>query len=172
MEEASSKQIVHTSNAPQAIGPYSQAVRTRSMVFTAGQIGLDPTTALDVNGACKCTSFRTNSGAILVSPGATGTEAIAFGGRSVYIIKASWSGNYQEGTRAWYVLTHNDMNSFTGHPTIIEIGMTTGSYHTSDTLTLQVDGSLPYNQLRLNCQRSAGSQARNCLWSITRVAYN
>ncbi|MCL4272421.1 MAG: RidA family protein [Anaerolineales bacterium] len=38
------KKIVQTDNAPKAIGPYSQAVRTDSMVFTAGQIALDPAT--------------------------------------------------------------------------------------------------------------------------------
>ncbi|MCE9644865.1 MAG: RidA family protein [Chloroflexi bacterium] len=36
------KKIIHTEKAPKAIGPYSQAIRTESMVYTAGQIGLDP----------------------------------------------------------------------------------------------------------------------------------
>ena len=38
------KKIVSTEKAPKAIGPYSQAIRTESLVFTAGQIGLDPAT--------------------------------------------------------------------------------------------------------------------------------
>jgi 2-iminobutanoate/2-iminopropanoate deaminase len=38
------KDIVHTSAAPAAIGPYSQAVRTGLVVFTSGQIGLAPAT--------------------------------------------------------------------------------------------------------------------------------
>jgi reactive intermediate/imine deaminase len=38
------KQIVTTPNAPSAIGPYSQAVKTGLVVFTSGQIGLDPRT--------------------------------------------------------------------------------------------------------------------------------
>lgn len=38
------KEIIHTDNAPAAVGPYSQAVRVGNMVFTAGQIGLDPAT--------------------------------------------------------------------------------------------------------------------------------
>ncbi|MCU0765021.1 MAG: Rid family detoxifying hydrolase [Burkholderiaceae bacterium] len=38
------KQIISTSAAPAAIGPYSQAVRTGLVVFTSGQIGLDPAT--------------------------------------------------------------------------------------------------------------------------------
>ena len=36
--------IIHTDDAPAAVGPYSQAVRLGNLVFTAGQIGLDPAT--------------------------------------------------------------------------------------------------------------------------------
>jgi reactive intermediate/imine deaminase len=39
------KEIVSTTKAPGAIGPYSQAVKTGLVVFTSGQIGLDPRTA-------------------------------------------------------------------------------------------------------------------------------
>lgn len=35
---------IHTDNAPQAIGPYSQAITVGEMVFTSGQIPLDPKT--------------------------------------------------------------------------------------------------------------------------------
>jgi len=38
------KQVVTTSDAPAAIGPYSQAVKTGLVVFLSGQIGLDPAT--------------------------------------------------------------------------------------------------------------------------------
>lgn len=38
-----SKQIVQTTAAPTAIGPYSQAVRFGGLVYTSGQIALDPT---------------------------------------------------------------------------------------------------------------------------------
>lgn len=37
-----SKEIVSTTAAPAAIGPYSQAVKVGSTVYTSGQIGLDP----------------------------------------------------------------------------------------------------------------------------------
>ncbi len=37
------KVIISTENAPKAIGPYSQAVKFGSMLFTSGQIGIDPT---------------------------------------------------------------------------------------------------------------------------------
>jgi 2-iminobutanoate/2-iminopropanoate deaminase len=38
------KQIVSTNGAPAAIGPYSQAIRSGGMLFSAGQIALDPRT--------------------------------------------------------------------------------------------------------------------------------
>jgi reactive intermediate/imine deaminase len=38
------KQIIHSKDAPQAIGTYSQAVRAGQTVYLSGQIGLDPTT--------------------------------------------------------------------------------------------------------------------------------
>jgi 2-iminobutanoate/2-iminopropanoate deaminase len=39
-----SRQIIQTDNAPAAVGPYSQAVQVGNLLFTAGQIGLDPAT--------------------------------------------------------------------------------------------------------------------------------
>jgi reactive intermediate/imine deaminase len=44
------KRIVSTQKAPAAIGPYSQAVASGSLVFTSGQIGLDPLTGELVSG--------------------------------------------------------------------------------------------------------------------------
>lgn len=38
------KEIISTENAPSAIGPYSQAVKTGNMVFVSGQIPIDPAT--------------------------------------------------------------------------------------------------------------------------------
>lgn len=39
-----SKQIIHTDNAPKAVGTYSQAVKVGNTVYVSGQIGLDPIT--------------------------------------------------------------------------------------------------------------------------------
>lgn len=47
------KKIIHTDNAPKAIGPYSQAVHTGSMIYTAGQIPLDPATMEFVPGGIE-----------------------------------------------------------------------------------------------------------------------
>ena len=44
------KKIVSTDKAPKAIGPYSQAIRTENLVFSAGQLGLDPVTMEMVEG--------------------------------------------------------------------------------------------------------------------------
>ena len=38
------KKVIQTEKAPKAIGPYSQAIRTDSLIYTAGQIGLVPAT--------------------------------------------------------------------------------------------------------------------------------
>ena len=39
---------VYTKNAPEAIGPYSQAIKVGGLVFTSGQIPIDPATG------CRC----------------------------------------------------------------------------------------------------------------------
>ncbi len=44
------RQIIQTDNAPGAVGPYSQGTRTDQIVFTAGQIPLDPATGKIVAG--------------------------------------------------------------------------------------------------------------------------
>ena len=44
------KKIVSTNEAPAAIGPYSQAIRSGSMLFCAGQIPLDPKSGQIVAG--------------------------------------------------------------------------------------------------------------------------
>jgi len=47
------KKIISTEKAPKAIGPYSQAIRTENLVFTAGQIGLNPSTMEIVAGGIE-----------------------------------------------------------------------------------------------------------------------
>jgi 2-iminobutanoate/2-iminopropanoate deaminase len=44
------REIVSTKDAPQAIGPYSQAVKANGFVFTSGQIAIDPSTQQVVAG--------------------------------------------------------------------------------------------------------------------------
>lgn len=47
------KKIIFTDKAPKAIGPYSQAIRTDALVFTAGQVGIDPATGELVEGGIE-----------------------------------------------------------------------------------------------------------------------
>lgn len=44
---------VQTENAPAAIGPYSQAIKTKGLVFLSGQIPLDPTSMMVVEGGIE-----------------------------------------------------------------------------------------------------------------------
>ena len=47
------KEIIQTDSAPQAIGPYSQAVKTNGLVFCSGQIPIDPDTGQFVSGGIE-----------------------------------------------------------------------------------------------------------------------
>ncbi|HXZ78289.1 MAG TPA: RidA family protein [Terriglobales bacterium] len=44
------KQVIATREAPQAIGPYSQAIKAGGLLFTSGQIAIDPATGQVLNG--------------------------------------------------------------------------------------------------------------------------
>ena len=44
------REVVSTRNAPAAVGPYSQAIKVGELVFTAGQLGIDPATGKFVEG--------------------------------------------------------------------------------------------------------------------------
>ncbi|MFQ5600739.1 MAG: RidA family protein [Candidatus Krumholzibacteriia bacterium] len=45
--------VIQTTQAPQAIGPYSQAILVEPFLFTAGQIGMDPSTGALVPGGVE-----------------------------------------------------------------------------------------------------------------------
>ncbi|MBX6364781.1 MAG: RidA family protein [Gemmatimonadetes bacterium] len=64
---------VETERAPAAIGPYSQAIVGGDLVFTAGQIALDPTTMQVVEGdvAAQTARVMENLKAVLESAGAS-----------------------------------------------------------------------------------------------------
>src|SRR3989440_5622828 len=52
------KKIISTSDAPAALGPYSQAVRVGSTIYCAGQIPLDPTSGEIVSGGIDVQTRR------------------------------------------------------------------------------------------------------------------
>ena len=45
--------VISTKNAPAAIGPYSQAIQVGNLVYTSGQIPIDPSTGAFVEGGIK-----------------------------------------------------------------------------------------------------------------------
>ncbi|MBN1639800.1 MAG: RidA family protein [Anaerolineae bacterium] len=47
------RQVIATSHAPSAVGPYSQAIRCGDLIYTAGQLGLDPQTGKLVDGGIQ-----------------------------------------------------------------------------------------------------------------------
>jgi 2-iminobutanoate/2-iminopropanoate deaminase len=47
------KKVIHTEKAPKAVGPYSQAISTGNLLFTAGQVAIDPRTGKLVEGGIK-----------------------------------------------------------------------------------------------------------------------
>ncbi len=47
------KDIIKTDRAPKAIGPYSAGVKTRSFIFTAGQLGIIPETGNIIEGGIE-----------------------------------------------------------------------------------------------------------------------
>ncbi len=67
------RDAIATDQAPRAIGPYSQAVRTGRLVFCSGQIPLEPTTGAMVDGdiAAQTRQVLQNLGAVLEAAGAT-----------------------------------------------------------------------------------------------------
>jgi 2-iminobutanoate/2-iminopropanoate deaminase len=66
-------QPVNTDKAPAAIGPYSQAIIANGLLFTAGQIALDPATGQVVTGDVKAQTERVlaNLTAVLAAAGVT-----------------------------------------------------------------------------------------------------
>jgi len=70
--------IVHTENAPAAIGPYSQAVVAGNFLFTAGQIPIDPATGQIVPGDVTAQTERVlrNLAAVLENAGASWSDVV------------------------------------------------------------------------------------------------
>lgn len=71
-------EYLHTSNAPAAVGPYSQAVKSGNILFVSGQMPVDPATGEIVAGdpAVKTTQCMKNVLAILEQAGLTAHNII------------------------------------------------------------------------------------------------
>lgn len=72
------KEIISTSNAPAAVGPYSQAVKVGDMLYTSGQIALDPATGVLTPAEIKAQSEQVmkNLAAVLEAAGYTFDEVV------------------------------------------------------------------------------------------------
>ena len=73
-----SKQIISTTDAPAAIGPYSQAVRVGNTIWVSGQIPLDPRTKELVPGDFEAQTRQVfdNLKAIVIAAGATFDDVV------------------------------------------------------------------------------------------------
>ena len=73
-----SLKIVHTADAPAAIGPYSQGVVANGFLFTAGQIALDPTSGQVVAGDVRAQTERVmqNLAAVIGTVNATWKDIV------------------------------------------------------------------------------------------------
>jgi 2-iminobutanoate/2-iminopropanoate deaminase len=72
------KKVISTSNAPAAIGPYSQAIQVGNMLFMSGQLGIDPSTGAFAEGGVTeqtIQSFK-NMNAILTEAGYTMNDVV------------------------------------------------------------------------------------------------
>jgi 2-iminobutanoate/2-iminopropanoate deaminase len=74
----SHREVVATDRAPRAIGPYSQAVRSGKLVFTAGQLGIDPATGQLVEGGVTAQTEQAlrNLSAVLEAAGSSLAQVV------------------------------------------------------------------------------------------------
>ena len=70
--------VVATDKAPKAVGPYVQGVTARGLLFTAGQIGVDPATGRLVEGGVEAQTRRAleNLGAVLEGAGCSAQHVV------------------------------------------------------------------------------------------------
>ena len=72
------RDVVSTKDGPQAIGPYSQAIKAGGFVFVSGQIAIDPATSQVVQGDISAQTERVmkNLGAILNAAGSSLAQVV------------------------------------------------------------------------------------------------
>jgi 2-iminobutanoate/2-iminopropanoate deaminase len=72
------RDVIATEQAPKAIGPYSQAIRAAGLVFTSGQVALDPATQQVIAGDIAAQTDRVlkNLSAVLQAAGSSLDKAL------------------------------------------------------------------------------------------------
>jgi len=70
---SSTPEVVHSDNAPKALGPYSQGIRVGGMLYTAGQGGIDPQSGQIVAGGVEAETRQVwkNLAAVLEAAGSS-----------------------------------------------------------------------------------------------------
>ena len=71
------KKAISTTNAPSAIGLYSQAINTGSLIFTSGQLGIDPSNGVMAEGVeAQTRQALKNAQAVLAAGGSDLSKAV------------------------------------------------------------------------------------------------
>ena len=75
------RDVIATKDAPQAIGPYSQAIRANGFVFVSGQVAIDPSTQQVISGDVAAQTDRVlkNLSAILKAAGSSLEKVVRCG---------------------------------------------------------------------------------------------
>jgi 2-iminobutanoate/2-iminopropanoate deaminase len=95
------KEAIATTQAPQAIGPYSQAVRVGSWLFVSGQIGLNPSSGELVAGGVVAETTRVlhNLREVLNAAGASLDDVVR---TTIYLVDLSDFGRVNEAYAAFF----------------------------------------------------------------------
>jgi 2-iminobutanoate/2-iminopropanoate deaminase len=75
------REVIHTTNAPQAVGPYSQAIKANGFIFVSGQVAIDPATqqVIDADVRAQTDLILRNLAHILQAAGSSMSKAVRCG---------------------------------------------------------------------------------------------
>ena len=90
-----SKSVIQASAAPKAIGTYSQGIRSKNLIFTSGQIPINPKTGELIIGDFKAEVYQvlTNLNGVLKGGGSSLKSAVKL---TVFLTDLSYSGEVNE----------------------------------------------------------------------------
>jgi reactive intermediate/imine deaminase len=90
-----SREIIHTSNAPAAIGTYSQAVKVGDVVYLSGQIPLvpEPMTVVEGDFATQVCQVFDNLSSVVLAPGGSLQDVVKL---NIYLTDLAYFGTVNE----------------------------------------------------------------------------
>ena len=99
------RQAIASTNAPGALGPYSQAIDTGGLVFCAGQVGLDPVTGKLVPGGLAAEAARAceNLAGVLAAAGLGLADVVK---TTVYVVDLAEFGVVNEAYGRYFAAPH------------------------------------------------------------------